>query len=70
MTIQEALKRNLRSLMYEREMSAATLSRLTGICPNTIYYIVNGKVNTSLANAHKIAKIFGVTIDELIKGAD
>lgn len=66
----DALKRNLRRMLCERNMTAAELADRAGISRGTIYNITDARVDTSISNIYKISKALGVKLDALVKGAD
>ncbi len=49
----------------ENKVTQDDLARAVGVTRQTIISLENGKYNASLQLAHKLAKYFGVTIEEL-----
>lgn len=61
---------NLKKLMIEREMTAADISRKTGITQATLSRYINGKRIPKINSVIKIAKALNVPIELLMKGVD
>lgn len=61
---------NLKKLMIEREMTAADISRKTGITQAALSRYINDKRNPRLNSVIKIAKALNVPIEVLMKGVD
>ena len=61
---------NLKKLMIEREMTAADISRKTGITQATLSRYINGKRIPNINSVIKIAKALNVPIELLMKGVD
>ena len=61
---------NLKKLMIEREMTAADISRKTGITQGTLSRYINGKRIPKINSVIKIAKALNVPIELLMKGVD
>lgn len=53
------------SLRKERGLSQAELAEAVEVTRQTIISLEGGRYNASLALAHKLAKYFGTTIEEL-----
>lgn len=49
----------------ESKVTQDDLAKAVGVTRQTIISLENGKYNASLQLAHKLAKYFGVTIEEL-----
>lgn len=62
------LKAQLKTMLRDRGMTAADLSRSTGIPKQSISDWLAGAMPRDLARLKKVADIFSVTIDELIFG--
>ena len=63
---------NIIELLESRKMSKYRLSRLSGIAYTTINDICSGKASIEKCSAetiYKIAKVFGVSMEELIEDA-
>lgn len=54
------------ALVKERGMNMSALSRETGIAENVFSNLKSRKGNLSIDNALKIARYFGVSIEDLI----
>ena len=61
---------NLKKLMIEREMTAADISRKTGMTQATLSRYINGKRTPNINSVIKIAKALNVPIELLMKGVD
>ena len=61
---------NLKKLMIEREMTAADISRKTGMTQATLSRYINGKRIPNINSVIKIAKALNVPIELLLKGVD
>jgi putative transcriptional regulator len=59
------IKTKIRELRKERKMSQEELAMMVGTTRQTITSIEVGKYTASLVLAHKIAKCFGLTIEEV-----
>lgn len=57
----------IKQLMKERDMTAYTLSKKTGISQAAIGQWMNGKNGASVTSLQKLADCFDVPINELIK---
>lgn len=64
------MRRNVMRLLFDNDLSITDCAKKTGIPRSTIYSVTSGRVETSVSNALKIAKAFGITVDELLKGAE
>lgn len=67
MTIKEIFSRNLNRLLENAEISKIELSDWSGIPINTIYCYCRGLYLPSIENACKIAGVFRVSMEDLIK---
>lgn len=66
--IANVIGRNIRVLRQRRSISQDRLSKLTDLSLNTIVKIEAGKnINPTIVTLSKIAKAFGVKVDDLIK---
>lgn len=61
---------NLKKLMIEREMTAADISRKTGMTQAALSRYINDKRTPNLNSVIKIAKALNVPIELLLKGVD
>lgn len=57
----------VRQLMRENNMNATELAAATDVSKSMVSKILKGKAQPSFALANEIAKVFGCTIDELVK---
>ncbi|MBU5424870.1 helix-turn-helix transcriptional regulator [Tissierella pigra] len=64
------LKTNLKELRENKNIKQSELAELVGVRRETIVHLENGKYNPSLKLAMDIAKIFGVTVEELFEFID
>ena len=70
MTVEEAVAKNLRRCLAEREMTMTTLSKLCGIRRETIFSYANAIHGIRLNRIYFIAKALGVTVNDLLEGCD
>lgn len=61
------IKTRLHELRKERNMQQSELAELVGVRRETIGNLENGKYNPSLKLAWDIAKVFGVSIEEIFR---
>lgn len=61
-----AVGERVRVLREQRDLSQAALASLVGVQQTTISNIETGYANPSLKTAVRLAKIFGVTVDDLL----
>jgi len=59
------MKNRIRELRTSRGMTQAELAKMVGVRRETIVFLEKGKYNPSLLLAHKIAKTFHLTIEEV-----
>lgn len=64
------LKTNLKEYRENKNIKQSELAELVGVRRETIVHLENGKYNPSLKLAMDIAKIFGVTVEELFEFID
>ena len=64
------LKTKIRELRMERHMEQSELARLVDVRRETIGNLENGRYNPSLVLAWNIAKVFGVSIEEIFTVED
>jgi putative transcriptional regulator len=64
------LKNKLRVLRAERNWSQARLAELLDVSRQTINAIERGKYDPSLPLAFKMARLFGLTIEEIFEPGD
>ena len=58
---------NIKEFREQNKMSQTELAQLVGVRRETIGHLENGHYNPSLVLAAKIAKVFNVTIENIIK---
>ncbi len=61
------MKNRLRVLRAERRWSQATLAERLSVSRQTINAVENGKYDPSLPLAFKIAKLFGIKIEDIFE---
>ena len=61
----ENLTNRIAELRKERRISQAELAEAVDVTRQTIISLENGRYNASLLLAHKIARYFGLTIEEV-----
>ena len=59
------MENRIAELRKERRISQAELAEAVAVTRQTIISLENGRYNASLLLAHKIAKYFGTTIEEI-----
>lgn len=64
------LKTNLKEYRENKNIKQSELAELVGVRRETIVHLENGKYNPSLKLAMDIAKIFGVTVEDLFQFID
>ena len=61
------MKNRLRVLRAEHEWSQAALAERLGVSRQTVNAVENGKYDPSLPLAFSIARVFGLTIEEIFQ---
>ncbi len=61
------MKNRLRVLRAERDWSQAELAARLGVSRQTVHAIENGKYDPSLPLAFRIARLFGLKIEEIFE---
>jgi len=64
------IKTKIKQYRAMRDMKQEELASLVGVRRETIVHLENGKYNPSLKLALDIAKVFGVTVEEMFKITD
>ncbi len=59
------MQNRIAELRRERRITQEELGMAVGVTRQTIISLENGRYNASLLLAHKIARYFGLTIEEL-----
>ena len=59
------MKNNIEAIRKERGIRQEEFARSMGVSRQTISSLENGRYNPSIMLAHKIAKYFGMTIEEV-----
>ncbi|HHW01212.1 MAG TPA: helix-turn-helix transcriptional regulator [Thermoanaerobacterales bacterium] len=59
------MKNRIQELRREKHMTQEELASLCKVTRQTIISLENGRYNPSILLAHKIAKIFGLSIEEV-----
>lgn len=59
------MQNHIQSLRTERRVTQQELADAVGVTRQTIISLENGRYNASLVLAHRLARYFGMTIDEL-----
>lgn len=65
-----ALKTKIREHRDKMRLKQVELAELVGTRRETIVHLENGKYNPSLKLAMDIAKVFGVTVEEIFQFTD
>jgi len=61
------MNNRIRELRARHQLSQQDLAEKVGVRRETIVFLEKGKYNPSLALAWKIARVFGLTIEELFE---
>jgi transcriptional regulator with XRE-family HTH domain len=64
------LGRRVASQRALKDWTQAELGEALGITPTQVWRIENGQSNASVATLRKLASLFGVTIDWLLRGEE
>ena len=59
------MRNNIEAIRKERGIRQEEFARTMGVSRQTISSLENGRYNPSIMLAHKIAKYFGMTIEEV-----
>ena len=59
------MENHIAALRKERRISQAELAEAVSVTRQTIISLENGRYNASLLLAHKLAKYFGTTIEDI-----
>ena len=59
------MENRIAALRKERRISQAELAEAVSVTRQTIISLENGRYNASLTLAHRIAKYFGTTIEDI-----
>lgn len=59
------MKNRIEEIRNSRNIKQDELARLMGVSRQTISSLENGRYNPSILLAHKIARFFGMTIEEV-----
>lgn len=59
------MKNNIQKLRKEKGITQEELARLCEVSRQTIISLENGRYNPSIILAHKIAKVFGLLIEQV-----
>lgn len=70
MTVREALSKNLRRIKKERKLTYADITELTGINKCSVLNWITQKNGTTLDCAWLLCRALGISIDDLVEGAD
>ena len=70
MTARQAFKANIRNLLHERGLTQAELARRCGRDVDTVNAWASGRRIPRLNSTYDIAKALGVTVNDLLKGAN
>lgn len=58
---------NIKKIRLEKEMSQGDICRELGLDRAYISNVENGKQNLTLSTMEKVAKVLGVSVDQLLK---
>lgn len=59
------MKNRIESIRTQRDIRQEELAKAMGVSRQTISSLENGRYNPSILLAHKIARYFGMTIEEV-----
>ena len=59
------MKNRIEEIRNEKGMKQEELAKALGVSRQTISSLENGRYNPSILLAHRIAKLFGMTIEEV-----
>ncbi|MDI6907492.1 MAG: helix-turn-helix transcriptional regulator [Thermoanaerobacterales bacterium] len=59
------MRNRLRELRQQAELRQEDLAERVGVSRQTIISIENGRYNPSLVLAHRLARVFGLTIEDV-----
>lgn len=59
------MKNRIEAIRKERSILQEELAKALGVSRQTVSSLENGRYNPSILLAHKIAKFFGMTIEEV-----
>lgn len=59
------MRNRIAALRKERRISQAELAQAVNVTRQTVISLENGRYNASLLLAHKIARYFGLTIEQV-----
>ena len=59
------MKNNIEAIRKERNIRQEELARVLGVSRQTISSLENGRYNPSILLAHKIARYFGMCIEDV-----
>lgn len=69
-TRNQIFARNLKAERYRRNLTQSKLAELVDVSESTISLLERGLQTPSVFLVYDIAKIFGISIDELMKNID
>ena len=61
----DTIRNRVRELREERGLSQSELARRTGVTRQTIISLESGRYNASLLLAHRLARHFGLAIEDV-----
>ena len=59
------MRNRIEEMRNERHIRQEELARLLGVSRQTVSSLENGRYNPSILLAHRIAELFGMTIEEV-----
>jgi putative transcriptional regulator len=65
--MKKVIKTKIKEYRAKHDMKQDELAALVGVRRETIYHLEKGRYNPSLVLADSIAKVFGVTIEEMFE---
>jgi putative transcriptional regulator len=68
--MEKKVKTKIKEYRAKLNMKQEELAALVGVRRETIYHLEKGRYNPSLILAYSIAKVFGVTIEDIFEIVD
>lgn len=66
----DAISRNLKKYMKDKNISINKLARLANMGPGSVWQYVHGYIIPGTYNLYKISRILGIKADDLLEGID
>lgn len=66
-SITQKFGENMKKIRLEKDMSQGDICRMLGLDRAYISNVENGKQNLTISTMEKVAKVLGVSVDQLLK---